>query len=293
MESLWEHKNAVLLLDEPGLSLHLFAQRDLSAFFDNLSETNLIVYTAHSPLLVDADRIDRARKVYVAADGTTKATSNLRHEETDQEQAGAAYAVHSDLGLSVAESLLIGCQPVVVEGASDQHYLTAIHPCPSGFSRTHRMADHPQETWAISPAVSDRDVLSSADGYHPSQGQGLQAAVPAPAPRRGYAARPRSGPRVREVDFGTLRPMPTEFVGRAGDRRFGDVLWLAGLRDGRRAMLMIEIQSGVDLNMAARMATYAGARDPRRVDVAADLVLECETGSELLDRVNGKPRRSP
>lgn len=126
VESLGEHKNAVLLLDEPGLSLHPLAQRDLSSFFDNLSETNGIIYTAHSPFLVDADRVDRARKVYVAADGTTKATSNLRHAEADGENPGAAYAVYSALGLSVAESLLIGCQPVVVEGASDQHYLTAI-----------------------------------------------------------------------------------------------------------------------------------------------------------------------
>ena len=46
--------------------------------------------------------------------------------EADGEQPGAAYAVHSALGLNVAESLLIGCQPVIVEGASDQHYLTAI-----------------------------------------------------------------------------------------------------------------------------------------------------------------------
>ena len=126
VESLGEHKDAVPLLDEPGLSLHPLAQRDLSSFFDNLSKTNRIIYTAHSPFLVDADRIDRARKVYVAADGTTKATSNLRHTEADGEQPGAAYAVHSELGLNVAESLLIGCQPVIVEGASDQHYLTAI-----------------------------------------------------------------------------------------------------------------------------------------------------------------------
>ena len=126
VESLGEHKDAVLLLDEPGLSLHPLAQRDLSSFFDNLSKTNRIIYTAHSPFLVDADRIDRARKVYVAADGTTKATSNLRHTEADGEQPGAAYAVYSALGLNVAESLLIGCQPVIVEGASDQHYLTAI-----------------------------------------------------------------------------------------------------------------------------------------------------------------------
>ena len=126
VESRGDHKKAVLLLDEPGVSLHPLAQRDLSAFFESLSQTNQIIYTSHSPFLVDADRLERARKVYVAADGTTKATPNLRHSEGRDEQAGAAYAVHSALNLSVAESLLVGCRPVLVEGPSDQHYLTAI-----------------------------------------------------------------------------------------------------------------------------------------------------------------------
>lgn len=126
VESEGQHRRSVLLLDEPGMSLHPLAQRDLSAFFESLSETNQIVYTSHSPFLVDADRLERARKVYVASDGTTKATPNLRHSEGRGEQPGAAYAVHSALNLSVAESLLIGCLPVLVEGASDQHYLTAI-----------------------------------------------------------------------------------------------------------------------------------------------------------------------
>ena len=126
VESRGEHSKAVLLLDEPGISLHPLAQRDLSAFFENLSETNQLIYTSHSPFLVDADRIERARKVYVAPDGTTKATPDLRHSEGKDEQAGAAYAVHSALNLSVAESLLLGCQPVLVEGPSDQHYMTTI-----------------------------------------------------------------------------------------------------------------------------------------------------------------------
>lgn len=126
VESRGNHKRAVLLLDEPGVSLHPLAQRDLSAFFESLSATNQIMYTSHSPFLIDADRLERARKVYVAADGTTKATPDLRHNEGKDEQAGAAYAVHSALNLSVAESLLVGCQPVLVEGPSDQHYLTAI-----------------------------------------------------------------------------------------------------------------------------------------------------------------------
>lgn len=126
VESEGDHHDAVLLLDEPGLSLHPLAQRDLSKFFDNLTRTNQIVYTTHSPFLVDADRLDRVRKVYVSEDGTTKSSSNLRQAGADPAQAGAAYAVYSALNLNVAESLLLGCTPVVVEGASDQHYLTLI-----------------------------------------------------------------------------------------------------------------------------------------------------------------------
>jgi len=126
VESEEAHRNSVLLLDEPGLSLHPLAQRDLSEFFEGLTETNQILYTTHSPFLVDADHLDRARKVYVAPDGTTKATENLREGAEGPGQAGASYAVHSALNLTVAESLLLGCQPTLVEGASDQHYLTAI-----------------------------------------------------------------------------------------------------------------------------------------------------------------------
>lgn len=118
------HSDAVLLLDEPGLSLHPLAQRDLSDFFDNLAKANQLIYACHSPFLVDPDRLDRARKVYTGADGTTHVTADLR--EGDAAQRGAAYAVHAAVGLSVAESLLLGCEPVVVEGPSDQHYLTAM-----------------------------------------------------------------------------------------------------------------------------------------------------------------------
>lgn len=120
------HQSAILLLDEPGLSLHPLAQRDLAEFFNGLATTNQIVFTTHSPFLVDADRLDRVRKVYVDEDGTTRASPDLRKSSAKNAQAGAAYAVYSALNLNVSESLLLGCQPVVVEGASDQHYLTAI-----------------------------------------------------------------------------------------------------------------------------------------------------------------------
>ena len=78
--------------------------------------------------MIDADRLDRVRKVYVDENGGTIASSDLgeaRGRDGGRER-GATYAVHSALNLTVAESLLLGCKPVIVEGPSDQHYLTAI-----------------------------------------------------------------------------------------------------------------------------------------------------------------------
>lgn len=126
VESRDAHAGSILLLDEPGLSLHPLAQRDLSAFFDGLAKTNQLLYTTHSPFLVDADRLERVRKVYVGPDGTTRATPDLRAADNDAVQRGAGYAVYAALNLTVAESLLLGCEPVIVEGPSDQHYLSGI-----------------------------------------------------------------------------------------------------------------------------------------------------------------------
>ena len=104
-ESEDTHDNAIVLLDEPGHSLHPLAQRDLSAFFDNLSKTHQIVFTTHSPFMIDADRLDRVRKVYVDQDSGSIASSNLAigRGKGGVKDAGATYAVHSALNLSVAE----------------------------------------------------------------------------------------------------------------------------------------------------------------------------------------------
>jgi len=127
VESQDTHAGAILLLDEPGTSLHPLAQKDLSAFFDGLSRNNQLIYTTHSPFLIDPDCLDRARKVYVSANGTTRATADLKESETDEKsQRASGYAVYAALGLTVAESLLLGCTVVVVEGVSDQMYLSAI-----------------------------------------------------------------------------------------------------------------------------------------------------------------------
>ncbi len=119
VESREAHKGAILLLDEPGLSLHPVAQRDLARFFESLAGTNQLLFTTHSPFLVDADHLDRVRSVYVDDDGYTVSSPDLRAGNKDS-QARSVYAVHASIGLTASEGLLLGCQPVIVEGASDQ-----------------------------------------------------------------------------------------------------------------------------------------------------------------------------
>jgi predicted ATPase len=126
VESADSHDGAILLLDEPGMTLHPIAQRNLSDFFANLAQTNQLIYTTHSPFLVDPDHLDRVKAVYINDDGTTAVSANLRAAEKNPAQTKSIYPVHAALGLSVSETLLQGCQAIVVEGTSDQHYLSAI-----------------------------------------------------------------------------------------------------------------------------------------------------------------------
>lgn len=54
----------ILLLDEPGLSLHAQAQADLMRFFeDTLSSNHQLIYTTHSPFMVDPEKLKRIRYV--------------------------------------------------------------------------------------------------------------------------------------------------------------------------------------------------------------------------------------
>jgi hypothetical protein len=125
-EAKGEHDNCVLLLDEPGHSLHPLAQRDLSAFFEGLSESNQLIYTTHSPFLVDADRLSRARKVFVDRNGSTRVSGDLLDTEGNDTKKGAGFAIRAALNLAVAEASMGGSKPVLVPGRVEQIYLSMI-----------------------------------------------------------------------------------------------------------------------------------------------------------------------
>lgn len=128
IESAQKHKNAILLLDEPGITLHPTSQRDLFKFFDNLAKSNQIIYTTHSPFMIDSNHLERVRSVYIDNEGYSVVSSDLRASERlkGKNQIQSVYPAHAALGLSVSEALLNNCLPVLVEGETDQYYLSGI-----------------------------------------------------------------------------------------------------------------------------------------------------------------------
>lgn len=52
-------KHLILLVDEPGVSLHARAQEDVLKVFEDIKDNIQVIYTTHSPHLVDIDKLHR------------------------------------------------------------------------------------------------------------------------------------------------------------------------------------------------------------------------------------------
>jgi energy-coupling factor transporter ATP-binding protein EcfA2 len=121
VESDEGHKDAVLLLDEPALHLHPTAQQELITFFERLSENNQLIYTTHSPFLIDGENLQRVRPVTEDAAGHSHITAEswpTDHETIFPLQAAAGYAM--------VRGLFQHKNNVLVEGMSDYYYLHAL-----------------------------------------------------------------------------------------------------------------------------------------------------------------------
>ncbi len=58
------HGSVILLLDEPGLTLHGTAQKDLLRYFaEQIAPNHQLIYTTHSPFMVPADDLASVRTV--------------------------------------------------------------------------------------------------------------------------------------------------------------------------------------------------------------------------------------
>ena len=120
----------VLLLDEPGLSLHGKAQADLLRFFEEkLAPHHQIVYSTHSPFMVPASAFDRVRivedKVEVRGQRRTPLGTKVRGDVLELDP-DTLFPLQGALGYEITQSLFVGEHTLLVEGPSDILYLQAL-----------------------------------------------------------------------------------------------------------------------------------------------------------------------
>lgn len=112
----------VLLLDEPGLNLHAAAQRDLMRFIDErLAPGHQVVYTTHSPFMIDASKLERARTVEVHEKDGTKVNEDIFAASRD-----TIFPLQGALGYDLSQTLFVSPNNLVVEGPSDIVYLQVL-----------------------------------------------------------------------------------------------------------------------------------------------------------------------
>ena len=124
-------QNVVLLLDEPGLSLHGRAQGDLLRYFDEDLIKHQLIYSTHSPFMIDPQRFESVRIVQDLGidmeeelpkdqDGTKVLTNTF--DATDD----SLFPLQGALGYEIQQTLFVGPNSLIVEGATDLLFLKAV-----------------------------------------------------------------------------------------------------------------------------------------------------------------------
>ena len=114
-------KDLILLLDEPGLSLHALAQDDFLKYIDTLAERHQVIYTTHSPFMVHSDRLHQVRVVEDKDKVGTVISDNISSSDNR-----TIFPLQAAFGWTIAQNLVISERNLLVEGPSDLIYLKAV-----------------------------------------------------------------------------------------------------------------------------------------------------------------------
>jgi len=146
-----ENANVIVLLDEPGLTLHAKAQSDLLRYIqEKLASNYQVIYSTHSPFMIIPNQLSSIRTVEDVVKEKqggrreilgTKVCSDFLKTSRD-----TIFPLQSALGYEISQTLFIGEKVILVEGASDILYLKKISNFLKEQGRSHI------EQWVLCPA---------------------------------------------------------------------------------------------------------------------------------------------
>lgn len=113
----------IILLDEPALGLHAKAQKDFLRFIEErLSKRCQVIYTTHSPFMIQPDHLERARLV----EDKGRETGSITTSDVLTTDSDTLFPLQAALGYDIAQHLFIAKDNLVVEGPSDFLFMQAI-----------------------------------------------------------------------------------------------------------------------------------------------------------------------
>jgi len=116
--------NVIILLDEPGLNLHMDAQSDLLRYIEKeLAPKYQIIYTTHSPFMIDPQKLNEVRTVYESDDGNLGSVISDVLEEQDK---ATLFPLQAAIGYDIAQNLHVTRKSLMVEGTSDLLFVTLL-----------------------------------------------------------------------------------------------------------------------------------------------------------------------
>lgn len=121
LNSIEEDKDAIILIDEPGLYLHATAQDDVLKFLNNEID-NQVIFTTHSPYLLDINKLNSLKLVVRGNSGT-----NIVQKYYDCKDQETITPLVTAIGYNISKNPieLGNGLNVITEGISDRFYLLA------------------------------------------------------------------------------------------------------------------------------------------------------------------------
>ncbi|MBW9121922.1 AAA family ATPase [Microbacterium trichothecenolyticum] len=124
-EYLHTDSPVIVLLDEPGTSLHGEAQKDFIEYiFRELGASKQTIYTTHSQFMIDPTVYEKLRAVHDKATRENRESGVAVTHVSLSADRDTILPVESALGYSISQHLFLGSGPhLAVEGSSDFIYL--------------------------------------------------------------------------------------------------------------------------------------------------------------------------
>ena len=117
-----ESGDLVILLDEPGTALHAMAQKDFLRFMDErLSPRCQVLYTTHSPFMIDLEKLHRIRLVQDMDGVGTVISDDPVHNDKE-----TVFPLQMALGYQMAQTLFLSPHCLMVNSPSDLIYLQVL-----------------------------------------------------------------------------------------------------------------------------------------------------------------------